>query len=487
MAANPIVANQDGPLPKVSISDDEGAPLVEKSEEDVANAQFTTFAAWHALKGVGGGCFVSSFPLYVSRLAGENPVRAAIFALLAALCDAAGDAIGGAIVTPFADRPDVGRRPLLILGAFAISASLAFLAIFSRSLVALLLGSFLCSFFFASLTVVVCVDCVARGATAGQSVWCYVGIPGAKDDQAPTPLFGEPLFISRVVGVYVAQLACYGVGFVIGSGIGMALALNVSLASCAATGSGLYALAGVVGIAVLPETLDAFSGLEPLGLASQSPSALCAVLWGGKADVERRSYVASYLFNAAAISCTPPLMVYFLLWRFDLNHIIYFELVASVAAALIVGFLSYWFYLRERFGGCRCMFWGLGVLAIGFAGVGVAFELKMLFAALPLCVLTSPTLLQYLFIHGVVAPEKQGRLAAAIQIASGICVASGLALGYGLWLGLKTDDEHGSRGTRRDFAGASSFFATAGLFLLAAYAILPACALERERRATGMD
>ena len=387
--------------------------------------------------------------------------------------------------------------------------------------VALLLGSFLCSFFFASLTVVVCVDCVARGATAGQSVWCYVGIPGAKDDQAPTPLFGEPLFISRVVGVlvraerslrttrrrggaaavtarrrrrdadarrrfawrrrrhadarrrfawrrrrdadtrrrfawrrrrdaaaqvYVAQLACYGVGFVIGSGIGMALALNVSLASCAATGSGLYALAGVVGIAVLPETLDAFSGLEPLGLASQSPSALCAVLWGGKADVERRSYVASYLFNAAAISCTPPLMVYFLLWRFDLNHIIYFELVASVAAALIVGFLSYarpsgndppwlcdvlredgagirrrknqrrrclsrqttssrryWFYLRERFGGCRCMFWGLGVLAIGFAGVGVAFELKMLFAALPLCVLTSPTLLQYLFIHGAPA------------------------------------------------------------------------------------
>ena len=88
---------------------------------------------------------------------------------------------------------------------------------------------------------------------------------------------------------------------------------------------------------------------------------------------------------------------------------------------------------------------------------------------------------------GVVAPEKQGRLAAAIQIASGICVASGLALGYGLWLGLKTDDEHGSRGTRRDFAGASSFFATAGLFLLAAYVILPACALERERRATGMD
>ena len=65
----------------------------------------------------------------------------------------------------------MGRRPLLILGAFAISLSLAFLAIFSRSLMVLLLTSFFCSFFYASLTVVVCVDCVARGATAGQSVF----------------------------------------------------------------------------------------------------------------------------------------------------------------------------------------------------------------------------------------------------------------------------------------------------------------------------
>ena len=123
----------------------ETTPLVQTAERvwtsahetaERANDALFAFILWHTLKGVGGGIFFSCLPLYVTKLAGD-PVRAAVFALYTHLASAAGNLLSGVIITPYADEPCCGRKPLLILGALGIAASLFVFAFAVRSLVAL--------------------------------------------------------------------------------------------------------------------------------------------------------------------------------------------------------------------------------------------------------------------------------------------------------------------------------------------------------------
>ena len=96
--------------------------------------------------------------------------------------------------------------------------------------------------------------------------------------------------------------------------------------------------------------------------------------------------------------------------------------------------------------------------------------------------IAAPANLQYLYINGVVPPEKQGRLSGGIQIVGAVAAALGLALGYSLWLGLKTSAEKGTRRTKRDWAAAAPFFAAAAALILASISLHKVVTLERAQR-----
>ena len=269
----------------------ETTPLVQTAERvwtsahetaERANDALFAFILWHTLKGVGGGIFFSCLPLYVTKLAGD-PVRAAVFALYTHLASAAGNLLSGVIITPYADEPGCGRKPLLILGALGIAASLFVFAFAVRSLVALCATFGMLSFLYAELTVVVCVDCVSAGATAYQAFWRrFLGRYGEYGDVdiggGSIPKRGSPRFITRVVGAYVAQIVCYEIGRQIGAGFGTAIAMNLSLEATGAVGGLIYLIAAVVGIFVLHETLE-FAG-EPEEHISHSPAEIWDTLWG---------------------------------------------------------------------------------------------------------------------------------------------------------------------------------------------------------------
>ena len=135
-------------------------------------------------------------------------------------------------------------------------------------------------------------------------------------------------------------------------------------------------------------------------------------------------------------------------------------------AALVVGFVAYWFWLRRAVGPAKCLAIGLVIHALGFVGIGWAYDVGLLFAATAVLFIAAPANLQYLYINGVVPPEKQGRLSGGIQIVGAVAAALGLGLGYSLWLGLKTSAEKGSRRTKRDWAvrrGVPEVFADSSL------------------------
>ena len=177
-----------------------------------------------------------------------------------------------------------------------------------------------------------------------------------------------------------------------------------------------------------------------------------------------------------------PVLAYFLLWRFDLSKRLYFELHAVAVATLAVGFVLYWFWLRKAVGPAKCLAIGLIIHALGFLGIGAAYDVGLLFAATAVLFIAAPANLQYLYINGVVPPEKQGRLSGGIQIVGAVAAALGLGLGYSLWLGLKTSAERGTRRTKRDFAAAAPFFAAAVALVLASLSLYSAVSRERVER-----
>ena len=127
---------------------------------------------------------------------------------------------------------------------------------------------------------------------------------------------------------------------------------------------------------------------------------------------------------------------------------------------------TYWFWLRRAVGPAKCLAIGLVINALGFVGIGWAYDVGLLFAATAVLFIAAPANLQYLYINGVVLPEKQGRLSGGIQIVGAVAAALGLALGYSLWLGLKTSAERGTRRTKRDWAvrrGVPEVFADSSL------------------------
>ena len=160
------------------------------------------------------------------------------------------------------------------------------------------------------------------------------------------------------------------------------------------------------------------------------------------------------------------MLAYFLLWRFDLSKRLFFELHAVAVAAIAGGFVLYWFWLRRAVGPAKCLAIGLVIHALGFVGIGWAYDVGLLFAAMAVLFIAAPANLQYLYINGVVPPEKQGRLSGGIQIVGAVAAALGLGLGYSLWLGLKTSAERGTRRTKRDWAvrrGVPEVFADSSL------------------------
>jgi hypothetical protein len=223
-------------------------------------------------------------------------------------------------------------------------------------------------------------------------------------------------------------------GLQIGAGLGTAIVLNLSLEAAAAIGGLVYLVAAVVGWFILYETLE-FAG-EPEEHISHSPAEIWDTLWGGPEGcdhrAERRACVASYFFNYFGLATSMPVLVYFLLWRFDLSHRVYFELHAVSVASLTVGFVLYWFWLRKAVGPAKCLALGLLIHAVGIAAIGAAYDVGLLFAATGFLFIAAPVNLQYLYINGVVPPEKQGRLSGGIQILGAVAAALGLGLGYSL-------------------------------------------------------
>lgn len=110
------------------------------------------------------------------------------------------------------------------------------------------------------------------------------------------------------------------------------------------------------------------------------------------------------------------------------------------------------------------------------------YDVGLLFAATGFLFIAAPVNLQYLYINGVVPPEKQGRLSGGIQIVGAVAAALGLGLGYSLWLGLKTSAERGTRQTKRDWAAASPFFAAAVSLCIASVALYSPVTRERIER-----
>ena len=190
----------------------------------------------------------------------------------------------------------------------------------------------------------------------------------------------------------------------------------------------------------------------------------------------------TYFFNFLGIACAMPMLAYFLLWRFDLSKRLFFELHAVAVAAIAIGFVAYWFWLRKAVGPAKCLAIGLIIHAVGFLGIGAAYDIGLLFAATAVLFIAAPANLQYLYINGVVPPEKQGRLSGGIQIVGAVAAALGLALGYSLWLGLKTSAEKGTRRTKRDFQAAAPFFAAAAALILASISLHKVVTLERDQR-----
>ena len=66
---------------------------------------------------------------------------------------------------------------------------------------------------------------------------------------------------------------------------------------------------------------------------------------------------------------------------------------------------------------------GLIIHAVGFLGIGAAYDVGLLFAATAVLFIAAPANLQYLYINGVVPPEKQGRLSGGIQIVGAVAAA----------------------------------------------------------------
>ncbi len=138
--------------------------------------------------------------------------------------------------------------------------------------------------------------------------------------------------------------------------------------------------------------------------------------------------------------------------------------------------------MRRAVGPAKCLAIGLVIHALGFVGIGWAYDVGLLFAATAVLFIAAPANLQYLYINGVVPPEKQGRLSGGIQIVGAVAAALGLGLGYSLWLGLKTSAEKGTRRTKRDWAAASPFFAAAAALILASISLHKVVTLERVQR-----
>ena len=89
--------------------------LLAPTDVEEANDRLRRFLLWQALNGVAVMTYYVVRSLYVTRIAGDNPVSGSNLALREAVVATIASVVGANFVPPCADNPRVGRKPLLLL------------------------------------------------------------------------------------------------------------------------------------------------------------------------------------------------------------------------------------------------------------------------------------------------------------------------------------------------------------------------------------
>ena len=145
--------------------------LLAPTDVEEANDRLRRFLLWQALNGVAVMTYYVVRSLYVTRIAGDNPVSGSNLALREAVVATIASVVGANFVPPCADNPRVGRKPLLLLNSAVAAAQMLIMAVWPDSIDGFLGATALAGCFTSTMSIVIPVDCVAGGATARESFW----------------------------------------------------------------------------------------------------------------------------------------------------------------------------------------------------------------------------------------------------------------------------------------------------------------------------
>ena len=455
--------------------------LLAPTDVEEANDRLRRFLLWQALNGVAVMTYYVVRSLYVTRIAGDNPVSGSNLALREAVVATIASVVGANFVPPCADNPRVGRKPLLLLNSAVAAVQMLIMAVWPDSIDGFLGATALAGCFTSTMSVVIPVDCVAGGATARESFWrpVFGGVfaPGAPASPAPT---GSRQFVVYLVDVVVAEIAAFALGGALGVGVGTAIAIVWSIPACLVIASATYLASLLIGAATLRETLPPDTPAPP-ARAFASPTALLEVLRGDPGDVELGAYVGAYVCACLAVGAIATQAPYYLLWKFDMSDTVYLEFQLTPLVAFGAGLAGYVWWARDALGGPFCLHVAALALCLALLIMGLCNYVEGALAALVIAGVPFAAVVQFLAIQACVAPEHQGKLAAALQLVGGFAVALGLAAGQLLWIQLKTSAAHGSPETRADFRAGGAFYLSAIAALAMATAIWPVAKLDRSR------